>query len=105
MADSTTTPANLTHMAARLMLAHLKDPKSTVQSVGVLYTLCIGAQPTFGSLEWGALHNAMRERFQPESDKAWLKKLDRIKSVGWKLRDAYAASIADDLAAREAGNV
>ena len=82
------------HLAVVMMKAHLLDPKSTVQSVGVLYAFCIAANPKGGTVMWRDLHDCMRERFKPESDAAWIKKLDAIKTVGWKLHDATCALLS-----------
>lgn len=74
----------------RILKAHLGDNGSTIASVGVIYGLIIAADHEPNRTNWSDVHLAIRERFQPASDKAWLSQLDRIKAAGWKLHDAVA---------------
>lgn len=78
------------HIAIKLMNAHLADHRSTVQSVGVLYTLLIGATPKLETEDWVKVHAAMKDRFLPKDSASWVKKLDQIKQVGWRLHESVA---------------
>jgi len=73
------------HQAEQIMRAHLIDKQSTIASIGVCYALAIAARPMFGPDDWERLHGAIRERFQPADDKAWMRTLDQIKQRGWRL--------------------
>ncbi|GGE24503.1 hypothetical protein SAMN05421774_10841 [Gemmobacter megaterium] len=73
------------HQAEAILNAHLRDPSSTVASVGVCYALCIGARPQFSPAEWLRIHDAIRARFNPKDHAAWLKLRNRINGAGWRL--------------------
>ena len=76
------------HQAEAILNAHLRDPSSTVASVGVCYALCIATHPQFGPAEWVRIHGAIRARFNPKDDAAWLKLRNRINGAGWRLVEA-----------------
>lgn len=78
------------HVTIKIMQAHMADNSSTVASAGALYALLIGANPRLDKDDWRMVHATIRQRFKPADDKAWIKKLDKIKQHGWRLRDAVA---------------
>lgn len=74
------------HQIITVMRAHLRLPECTEQSVGALYALFIAARlPTEHVI---AVHDAMEARFATNSADEWIKCLDRIKVIGWRLYDA-----------------
>ena len=82
------------HQAEQLLHAHLTT-KATVASAGVLYGLCIAADAATKQISWPRVHDALKQHFQPASDKAWLSKLDRIKKAGWDMHAATAAYLTN----------
>lgn len=83
------------HQAEILLRAHLRDPKSTEASIGVIYGMLIAAQPRFVQGDWARIHSAIMKRFEPKSQDAWFRKLDRIKAHGWRLHEGVCALQAE----------
>lgn len=80
------------HQAEHFLHAHLTG-KPTVASVGVLYGLCIAADAATDQIDWPRVHAAIREVLPAPSDEAWIRKLDRIKKVGWEMHAAVTARL------------
>ena len=84
------------HQAETILMIHLQDPGSTIASVGVIYGLCIAARPRLHGDAWERVHRAIRERFKPKDDAAWMRLRDKINKAGWKLHD----DLVDEFAVR-----
>lgn len=82
------------HHAETILRAHLEDPVSTEASIGALYALLIAAHEADSTIDWPGVHGAIKRRFRPTSQDAWLRQLDRVKTHGWKLYEATAKALS-----------
>lgn len=83
---------NLAEQTALMILTHLKDPKATLASVGVLYGLLIATEPSLDT--WPTVNEAIQKRFAPRGEPPLrMKKLSAVKDHGWRFHDAMVEAM------------
>lgn len=72
----------------QIIIIHTRDPKSTKQSIGVLYGLAISYRPLLQKEDWKEIHDVIYERFNlPIGDPKRMAAMEVIKKAGWRFYD------------------